>query len=177
MKPTVLFIAASAFALLFVSNLTTAKNVSTGIYAIVDQVTFEPEGDAPKFIRISGVFVIPVSLSSGNYRNPRRGYLYFQSASGTEQATRRDWNELKTFAGSGKVVGFGQYWVPNPNDPQGNPHHSLEVTVHANDDNPASPDIYPIPQTQGVIEVKGRNKNHYRDSDKIAAQLRHASHR
>lgn len=168
--------AASAFALLFLSNLpTTAKHVSTGIYAIVDQVTFEPEGDAPKFIRISGVFVIPVSLSSGNYRNPRRGYLYFQSASGSEQATRRDWNRLKTFAGSGKVVGFGQYWVPNPNDPQGNPHHSLEVTVHAKDDHPASPDIYPISQPEGVIEVEGRDKT--TTTAIIAAQLRHASHR
>jgi hypothetical protein len=177
MKHTFLFIVASALVPLFSSNLTTAKNVSTGIYAIVDQVTFEPEGDAPKFIRISGVFVVPVSMSSGNYRNPRRGYLYFQSASGTEQATRRDWNKLKTFAGSGKVVGFGQYWVPNPNDPQGNPHHTYEVTIHAESDSTAPPDVYPIPKPEGVIEVKGRDKNHDRDSDKIAAQLLHASHR
>ena len=176
-KLTFLLIVASAFVSVFSSKLTSAKNVSTGIYAIVDQVTFEPEGDAPKFIRISGVFVVPLSLSSGNYRNPRRGYLYFQSASGTEQATRKDWNKLKAFAGSGKVVGFGQYWVSNPNDPQGNPHHSLEVTVHAKDDNSASPDIYPIPKPEGVIEVKGRDKNYDGGSDKIAAQLRHASHR
>ena len=177
MKPTLLFIVASAFALLFSSNLTTAKNLSTGIYAIVDQVTFEPEGDAPHVIRISGVFVVPVSLSSGDYRSPRRGYLYLKSASGTEHETRRDWNELKTFAGSGKVVGFGQYWVPNPNDPQGNPHHSYEVTVHAEGDTPAPPDFYPIPKPEGVIEVKGRDKNHDRSSDKIAAELRRASHR
>jgi hypothetical protein len=177
MRPAFLLVAASAILLLLSSNVTTAKNVTTGIYGIVDQVTFEPESDSPNFVRISGVFVVPVSLSSGSYRSPRRGYLYFQIAPGTEQATRRDWSELKSFAGSGKVVGFGQYWVPNPNDPQGNPHHSLEVRVQSEGGGPGSPDVYPTPQSGGVMEVKGRGKDYDRDSDKIAAQLRHASHR
>ena len=177
MKPAFLFVAASAFLLLLSSNSAIAKNVSTGIYAIVDQVTFEPEGDFPNFIRISGVFVVPVSLSSGSYRSPRRGFLYFRIAPGAEQASRKDWSELKSFAGSGKVVGFGQYWVPNPNDPQGNPHHSLEVRVHVEGSGPAAPEVYPIPQPGGVMEVKDWDKDHDPDSDKIAAQLRDASHR
>jgi hypothetical protein len=180
MKPALLLVAAAAFLLLLPSNSLIAKNVSTGVYAIVDHVTFEPEGDSPNFVRISGVFVVPVSLSSGSYRSPRRGYLYFRITPGTQAATRRDWSELKSFAGSGKVVGFGQYWVPNPNDPQGNPHHSLEVRVHAEDggvESAAPPDFYPIPQRGGVMEVKGWDKDYDPDADKIAAQLREASHR
>jgi hypothetical protein len=126
--------------------------------------------------RISGVFIVPVRMSSGNYQSPQRGYLYFRIAPGTEQTTRRDWSELKAFVGSGKVVAFGQYWVANPDDPQGNPHHSLEVAVHSEGDL-ATADLYPLPQPQGVTEVKAGDKDHEPNSDKIAAQLQRAAHR
>jgi hypothetical protein len=67
MKPPFLLVAALAFLLLLPSNSVIAKNVSVGIYGIVDQVTFEPAGNSPNFIRTSGVFVVPVTLSSGSY--------------------------------------------------------------------------------------------------------------
>jgi hypothetical protein len=116
-------------------------------------------------------------LSSGNYQKPQRGYLYFRIAPGREQATRRDWNELKAAAGAGNVVAFGQYWVPNPDDPQGNPHHSLEVAVHVEGDS-ATPDVYPLPQTGGVTKVDAMVHDDNRDPDvaKIAAQLQEAVH-
>ena len=177
MKPVFLVVAASAFLLLLSSNLTTAKNVSVGIYAIVEQVAFEPDAASPNFVRITGVFVVPVSLSSGSYRSARRGYLHFRITPGTEQVTRRDWDELKSFAGSGKVIAFGQYWVPNPDDPQGNPHHSLAVRVQTESNRSAAPDFYPIPRPGGVTEVKGWDKSYDPDSDKIVAQLRDVSHR
>jgi len=176
MKPVFLLVAASALLLLLPPKSVIAKNASIGIYAIVDQVIFEPETGPPNSVRISGAFVVPVPMSSGNYRSPQRGYLYFRIAPRTEQATRRDWSELKTFAGSGKVVGFGKYWVPNPDDPQGNPHHSLEVTVHA-EGGLASPDVYPLPRLEGVTEVKVSDKDSDPHSDKIAAQLRETVHR
>jgi hypothetical protein len=176
-KPVLLLVAAAVLLLLLPPNPVIAKNVSTGIYAIVDHVTLHPDGDSPNFARISGVFVVPVPLSSGSYRSPQRGYLYFRISSGQEKATRRDWSELKSFAGSGKVVGFGQYWVPNPNDPQGNPHHSLEVKVHAEGGGPATPDVYPIPQPRGVMEVKGSSKDYDPDADQIATKLLDVSHR
>ena len=109
-----------------------AKNVSVGIYAVVDEVTFEPQGSAPNLIRISGVFVVPVPISSGLYRPPQRGYLYFRLRPGMEQAIRKDWSQLKAVAGTGQVVGFAQYWVwvpPNPNDRLSNMYHSLEARV------------------------------------------------
>jgi hypothetical protein len=127
-----------------------AKNCTVGIYAVIDRVTFEPEGSSPKLIRISGVFVVPVPWSSGNYKDPQRGYLYFRIRPGMEQATRKDLNELKAVAGTGQVVGFAEYWIPNPGDPSGNPHHSLVATVHA-ENSAASPDDYPLPNHKGIV--------------------------
>jgi hypothetical protein len=131
MKPAFFWVAASAFLLSFPPQSVVAKNASIGIYAIVDQLAFEPDAGAHNFVRVSGIFVVPVPLTSGRNRSLEKGYLYFRIAPGTEQATGRDCGALKNFAGSGKVVGFDQYWVSNPNDPYGNPHFSLEVTVHA----------------------------------------------
>jgi hypothetical protein len=99
MKRAFLLVAASTLVLLLQPISVIAKNASIGIYAIVDRVTFEPAAGPPDSVRISGVFVVPVPMSSGNYRSPQRGYLYFRIAPGTEQATRRDWSELKTLAG------------------------------------------------------------------------------
>ena len=124
---------ASVAVVLLLSMITVAvfaKNGTIGIYAVIDQVTFEPEGPSPNFIRISGVLVVPVPMSSGQYRSLQRGYLYFRIRPAMEHETRKDWNELKSLAGTGQVVAFAQYWVPNPVDPNGNPHCSLEITVH-----------------------------------------------
>jgi hypothetical protein len=176
LKPAFLLVATLTLLLLLPTKPVIAKNASIGIYAIVNQVRFEPDAGPPNSLRISGIFVVPVPMSSGNYRNPQKGYLYFRIAPGTEQATRRDWSELKTLAGSGKVVEFGQYWVPNPDDPQGNPHHSLEVTVHGEGDL-ATLDVYPLPRLEGVTEVKMSDKDHDPQSDNIATQLREAAHR
>ena len=175
MKPAP-FLVALLSLLLISPNSVVAKCVDVGIYAIVDQVTFEPNDSSPNFVRISGVFVVPVRMSSCSYQRPQKGYLYFRIAPGTEQATRRDWSELRAVAGSGKVVAFGEYWVPNPDDPWGNPHHSLEVTVHAEGDS-ATPDVYPIPQGVMKADDMVHGANHDPRFDKIAAQLQAASHR
>jgi len=176
MKPALLLLAIfSALLLLLPPNSVVAKSATVGIYAIIDQVVFEPTGGLPKFARISGVFVVPVRMSSGSYQRPQKGYLYFRIAPGTEQATRKDWSALSILAGSGKVVAFGQYWVPNPDDPQGNPHHSLEVKVHAEGES-ATPDAYPIPYPRGVMTADAmvQDTNHDPGVEKIAAQLQAA---
>ena len=132
----------------FLFSSVLAKNTTVGIYAIVSRVT----ESSPNSIKISGIFVVPVRMSSGDYQKPQSGYLYFTIEPGTEETVRRDWNELKAIAGTGNVVAFGQYWVPNPYDPQGNPHHSLEVTVHSDSEIGATPDVYPIPLAGGVMK-------------------------
>jgi hypothetical protein len=172
MRPALALVAV-ALLLSLTSNSLIAKNGTVGIYAVIDAVTFEPDGPSPNFIRISGVFVVPVPMSSGMYRSPQRGYLYFRIPSGMEQTTRKDWNELKRIAGTGQVVGFAQYWAPNPGDPNGNPHRSLEITVHA-DNGAASPDIYPLPNPKGIVKHGDKDDPYF---DKIAAHLQKTSHR
>jgi hypothetical protein len=172
MRPAFILVAL-ALLLPLTSTSLIAKNGTIGIYAVIDQVTFEPDGASPNFIRISGVFVVPVPMSGGMYRSPQRGFLYFRIPSGMEQTARKDWNELRSIAGTGQVVGFAQYWVPNPGDPNGNPHRSLEITVRTDKD-AASPDIYPLPNPKGIIK---HGDEHDPDFGKIAAQLEIASHR
>jgi hypothetical protein len=172
MRPALALVAV-VLLLSLTSNSLIAKNGTVGIYAVIDEVTFEPDGPSPNFIRISGVFVVPVPMSSGMYRSPQRGYLYFRIPSGMEETTRKDWNELKSIAGTCQVVGFAEYWVPNPDDPNGNPHRSLEITVRA-DNGAASPDIYPLPNPKGIVKHGDKDDSYF---DKIAAHLQKASHR
>src|SRR5437660_6366620 len=110
--------AAASAALIFAVSATSAvaKSGSIGIYAVIDQVTFEP-GTSPNSVRISGVFVVPIPKSSGGYRAAQRGYLYFRIPAGMEDIVRKDWTELAKMAGTGRVVGLCQYWVPHPQDP------------------------------------------------------------
>jgi hypothetical protein len=170
MRPTLILVVVALLLSLTPTSMI-AKNGTIGIYAVIDAVTFEPDGSSPNFIRISGVFVVPVPISSGQYRSPQRGYLYFRIRPGMEQATRKDWNELKTLAGTGRAVGFGQYWVPIPNDPQGN--QSLEVSVHTDGD-AASPEVYPLPHAKGIVKAGDKEDFQF---DKIVAQLQKASRR
>src|SRR6266550_6236515 len=73
--------------------------------------------------------------ASDRLRSPaERGYLYFKIAPGKEEITRKEWADLKAVAGTGQGIGFAQYWVPNANDPSGNPHNALEVHVHKSGD-------------------------------------------
>ena len=85
----------------------------------------------------------------------------------------RHWNELKSLAGTGQVVGFAQYWVPNPGDPNGNPHRSLEITVHTDND-ATSPDTYLLPNPKGIVKHGDKDDPGF---NKIAAQLQKLSHR
>jgi len=172
MKPALILVVGT-LVLSLTSTSVVAKNATIGIYAVIDAVTFEPDGPSPNFIRISGVFVVPVPISSGHYKSPQRGFFYFRIPPGMEQATRRDWSELKTVAGTGRAVGFGQYWVSNPNDPQGNPHRSLEVRVHM-DGEAASPEVYPLPHRKGIVKAGDKEDFQF---DNIVAQLQKESRR
>jgi hypothetical protein len=171
MRPALILVVV-VFLVSLTSTSVIAKNATIGIYAVIDAVTFEPDGPSPNFIRISGIFVVPVPISSGQYRSPQRGYLYFRIPPGMEQATRKDWNELKTLAGTGRAVGFGQYWVPIPNDPEGNGYQSLEVRVHTDGD-AASPEVYPVPHPKGIVKAGDKEDFQF---DNIVAQLQKASH-
>jgi hypothetical protein len=163
------FVSITAILLLLLLPATVfAKNGTIGIYAVIDQVTFEPVGGSPNLVRISGVFVVPVPMSSGDYGPPQRGYLYFRIRPGMEDVTRREWNALQAVAGTGRVVGFGYYWMHDPIYS----NRSLEVRVHPDDNAVASPDLYPRPGPWGIVEHSDKGDLNF---DTIAAQLRRAS--
>jgi hypothetical protein len=156
-----------ALALLSLSpTAAVAKNGTIGIYGIIDQVTFS----SPDVVQISGIFVTAKPMSSGAYLPPQRGYLSFRITPDREREARSVCNELKAVAGTGKVVGFTEYWVANPNDRWGNPHHSLEVKVRTAQDD-SSPEPYPDDSSRIVSKADERDP----DFNKIAAQLRAAA--
>jgi hypothetical protein len=120
----------------------------------MDKVVFEPDGSSRERIQFCGLFVVPVPISSGLYKAPERGVLYFSVPPDRTKIARKEWVELKRLAGSGEVLGFTEYWVPRPSDPQGNPHTSVVVHVHKNGPL-GSPDAYPL--GIGVLRMDGGN--------------------
>jgi hypothetical protein len=148
--------AAAALLLAFVATQPMLASSWVGIYAIVDKVVFEPSESAPERIQIWGVFVVPDRMSPSQYGAPQRGFLYYRMPPGKwEQITRKEWADLKTVAGTGQTIAFAQYWVPDPNDPNGNPHRSLEVRVHKRGV-VASSDVYPL--GIGIVKMKNDGK-------------------
>jgi hypothetical protein len=106
-----------------------------GIYALIEKVVLEPDGQAPERVQLWGAFMVPRPMSSFQYLPAQRGYLYFRLVRGQEEIGRREWADLKSVAGTGVAVGFANYWVPNPTDPRaGNPHSALVVHVHRGDE-------------------------------------------
>jgi hypothetical protein len=145
----------AAVVIFLVVQISLAKNGNIGTYGIVDKVVFEPDEGAPERIQVWGLFVVPIPISSGLYKAPQRGVLYFSIPSDRKETARREWVELNKLAGSGHILGFTQYWVPNPSDPQGNPHTSLVIHVHKNLPL-GSPDTYPL--GIGVLRIDGGQK-------------------
>jgi hypothetical protein len=59
--------------IILLTQVSFAKNGNIGIYGIVDKVVFEPSKHSPQRIQIWGLFVVPVPMSSGEYKTPERG--------------------------------------------------------------------------------------------------------
>jgi len=111
-----------------------------GVYALVNKVTFEPAGDQPQRIRISGVFLTADQGNPGAYSEPQAGYLYLALPRGNEEVALREWNDLKSVAGSRQVVGFGSVWF-----------RKGQLRVRKSDEAASSPDDYPI--GNGVVRI------------------------
>src|SRR6059036_1448400 len=78
----------------------------TAIYARVDKVVFEPNAEAPRAIQIWGVFSIAKPNDINYYREPAKGYLYFELA-GQREAALKEWADFRQIAGTGGLVSFG----------------------------------------------------------------------
>jgi len=132
------------------------------VYAIIDDIVFEPSSVEPERVWISGVFATPTPISSGLHEAPRRGHLYFSLSSANTSATRREWEALQASVGTGRAIGFGEYWMPcSRSAASGFPasdtaNCSYEVELHT-DRTLAAPDPYPTPTSEGVVTVFDRD--------------------
>ena len=127
-----------------------------GVFALVEKVAFEPNADQPERVRITGIFITADDGQAGVYSAPQRGYLYLTLARGNEPLARREWEDLKSIAGSRQVVGFGAVWTG-----------SAQVRVRKADEEAKSPDVYPMgnglvkvnadhPRARALLEYKDR---------------------
>jgi hypothetical protein len=98
-----------------------------GVYAIIDRVVIT---QSPATIQIWGVFALSTGVSGDSYRPAQRGYLYYRPSSDA-QVSSAEWNDLRSVAGTGQAVGFGQRYQPTGR-------------VRAPSESPSAPDAYPI---------------------------------
>ena len=86
----------------------------TALYALVDKVVFEPDEKNAERVRVEGAFCLAQANARRAYEPPASGYLYLALVSGKEKECRNEWNDLKSLAGSGRVVGLGSRWSSVP---------------------------------------------------------------
>ena len=109
-----------------------------GIYALVDQVVFEPNETNPERIQIRGAFAIAEGYGY-TYKNAERGYLYYKMNPDKPKACRNEWADLKAVAGTGRIVAFGS-------------RHGEKGSLRKKDATPENPDVYPV--AMGLTKVK-----------------------
>ena len=140
--------------LILASSLANASG-PISVYALVDKVAFEPNADKPERIRISGVFST-AEQRSDVYSAPQAGYLYFTLPADNRGLALREWEDLKSIAGSRQVVGLGSNWFGD-----------ARVRVRKSDEEAKSPDEYPMgngvvkvnpdqPRAKALLDYKGR---------------------
>ena len=100
MKPAT-WLATCVLALTVCPVLLTASG-PIGVFALVDKVAFEPNSGKPERIRISGVFIAAEETPDNStvYSAAQRGYLYLALPKSDEELARREWEDLKSVAGT-----------------------------------------------------------------------------
>lgn len=119
-----------------------AASDRTGVYAKIDKVVFEPASGPPQTVQVWGIFSLAEPTNRDEYRPAARGYLYFRLPDDRTAAAAavREWNDLKTVAGSGQVVAFGT-------------RRDTRARVRGAGERPSSPDSYAT--NVGVTRVEG----------------------
>src|SRR5258705_11965625 len=96
--------------LLTAANLIASGPV--GFYAVIEKVIFEPNEKSAERLQVWGAFAVVDGgpTHPGVTSKPLRGYLYLKLPSGNEQAAAKaEWADLKSVAGTGQAIGFGNW--------------------------------------------------------------------
>jgi hypothetical protein len=100
---------AAIVAVVLAGSVARASN-PVAVIAVVDKVVFAPTDDAPTSVHVWGTFVVKQELASEDreYLGPMYGYFAYKAPGGKEADCRKDWNEMRKFAGTGKVLSWGE---------------------------------------------------------------------
>jgi hypothetical protein len=87
-----------------------------GIFGVIEKVVFEPDQANAERAQIWGAFVYAeggITNQGGQVSPIRHGFLYFRlapaAASAQTNLVRAEWRDLSSVAGTGQVVGFGNW--------------------------------------------------------------------
>jgi hypothetical protein len=143
LRPILIATIIACFTLSLLTHETEASDW-TGIYARVDKVVFEPNDAAPERIQIWGAFAMATVGNRNTYDPAQRGYLYYSLKTGSEDTCKKEWADIKSVAGTGKIIAFAGRNQPG--------------RVRKSADKPADPDVYPL--DHGVTKVN-TSRNEY----------------
>jgi hypothetical protein len=114
-----------------------------GIYVKVDRVIFEPNEAAAERIQVWGIF-----STERNRSGAQRGYMYFSLPAGfhptVNAAAKAEWADLKSVAGTGQVVAFGQRFFPLVAREAADKYFAGLPRVRQASEKPQTPDLYPV---------------------------------
>jgi hypothetical protein len=125
-------------ALIAVGGLKARASDPAGIYALVTKVVIEPNVRQPQTIQIFGAFV----MAKGHgyeYDHAHPGYLYYKLKPGAETTCRKEWNDLRSVAGTGQIVGFASRYAD-------------QGRLRKTDEKASAPDVYPI--AWGITKIR-----------------------
>jgi hypothetical protein len=131
----------SLFAVTTVAT-TASASAPAGVWALIDEVSFEPEKGTPARIRIDGLFIVanqkPDFPAYPGYSTPKSGYMYYYCAEKQADTCLMEWKELNSVAGTkDNCRGWGDNSLPS------------NGTVRSDLYPPSKPDLYPI--AMGVL--------------------------
>jgi hypothetical protein len=116
-----------------------------GVFAKIDKVVFEPNDSAPERIQLFGAFCIADTKDRDSYLPPQKGYLYCKLPGEKSEVARKEWNDLKSAAGTGEVIGFGSRHAPLPK-------------VRDAKDKPENPNVYSL--GFGLVSTRQRGASY-----------------
>ena len=144
------------FAAVFAAVVASAS-VPLGVYAVVDKVVLEPADTEPQRVQIWGMFALWDEQAGLGFRTPARGYLYYSCSKEQIGICRNEWADLKSVAGTGRMIGFGS--------------RSLAAgRVRATGERVSAPEVYPI--QFGVVQMGPSPRGAIFDQLKALARVR-----
>jgi hypothetical protein len=114
-----------------------------GVYAIVEKVVFEPSEASPQRVQVWGAFAVAKQSNPNDYEPAQRGYMYYTLTPGKEELSKREWNDLKSVAGTGQPVAFSVRW-------------SAKDRLRKPSEQPAAPDVYTL--GSGVVKIAPQHR-------------------